>query len=935
MGLQGRTGPTSIKKAKWLAAHEQLESGREAVIESGVPFEPLLAPYPLDLAALPLPYLAVRATMRRNAGAARVYQQQHHQQDADEESEEEDENENGPQCLGITTVSVVGLQYYNGIVSDKEMVLLTREPNNAYDRFAIRVDNAAHQQIGHVERYKACHLSPLLDAGLIRVEGLIPRGSKNMYKMPCHVMVYATAEDASQVRRALSAGGMVLTPCEGSAGAAGGAGPGVSGSTSVAEQEAALESLFESLAQGEEKNLTMEQPAGVTTALYPHQLTALCWMLLRENSNRLPPFWETKKARGTADITYKNSLTNFTTVRRPAAVRGGLLADDMGLGKTLTAIALIATNCAGAALLQMTQLPHDDTAGEPPAKRRKGKDGKATAAPGGKGKAKVGEAPEDVPPATPPPATGPRSTLIVCPLSVMSKWANQIQEHAGGQLSVYQYYGSERVRDATFLDNFDVVITTYSTLASEGSSSPLQRVQWLRCILDEAHVVKNPSAKQTKAVLALSAYARWALTGTPIQNRLADLYSIIAFLKLEPLSDKSFWNRVVERPIKAGDPRGLPRLRALLTNCALRRTKETRANGRPIVDLPRKTIAVQAVELSPEERALYERVELQGRQLVSGFLQAGTLMHNYAAILCLITRLRQICDHTSLCPAHAVEFLAAPAQGAAPAPSPELVAKLIGILREGGEDDCPICLCPPTAAVITRCAHVFCRRCIEMSLVRDKAQCPLCRAAVAPADLLEAPPEDDAAADQPGPAPPPAVAPSAKVTALLDCLRAARAAEPGVKSVVFSQFTKMLTLLEEPLTRAGFAFVRLDGSMSARQREAAMEAFKQKGPRSPAVFLLSLKAAGVGLNLVAASHVYLMDPWWNPATEEQAHDRVHRLGQTRDVHVTRFVVTDSIEERILELQERKRALATAAFSHQTSAQQRQTRENDVRLLMRL
>jgi SWI/SNF-related matrix-associated actin-dependent regulator of chromatin subfamily A3 len=213
----------------------------------------------------------------------------------------------------------------------------------------------------------------------------------------------------------------------------------------------------------------------------------------------------------------------------------------------------------------------------------------------------------------------------------------------------------------------------------------------------------------------------------------------------------------------------------------------------------------------------------------------------------------------------------------------------------------------------------------------------MCRSNLSASDLMCAPKVESAQIGEQSEAPPSSAAmkSSAKVEALIQLLTAVRDKDPTEKSVVFSQFSQMLTCLQGPLTDAGFHFVRLDGSMTVKKRQVALTAFHSKDLTSPTVFLLSLKAAGVGLNLVAASRVFMLDPWWNPAVEEQAMDRVHRLGQTRDVEVVRLVVSDSIEERILELQDRKRQLATFAFEKRSAAQQRLTRIQDVQLLMHL
>ena len=187
--------------------------------------------------------------------------------------------------------------------------------------------------------------------------------------------------------------------------------------------------------------------------------------------------------------------------------------------------------------------------------------------------------------------------------------------------------------------------------------------------------------------------------------------------------------------------------------------------------------------------------------------------------------------------------------------------------------------------------------------MQDKEKCPMCRVPLAMSDLFTAPevePTDDRGAENTQ------QETSAKIRALIQHLTDVRVNEPTTKSVVFSQFSGMLSLVQSSLEAAGFKYVRLDGSMNLKKREAAVRAFQSNGSDSPSVFLLSLKAAGVGLNLVAASRVYMLDPWWNPAVEEQAMDRVHRMGQKRDVEIVRLIVQDSIEERILGMQERKR-----------------------------
>ncbi|KAH9547320.1 hypothetical protein CY35_11G028300 [Sphagnum magellanicum] len=910
------------------------------------------------------------------------------------ESEEEEENENGDDenadkyMVGVVEVNVVGLQYYDGRVTDGEMVRLIREPHNPYDKNAIQVVNIFGRQIGHIERTKACHLAPLVDTKLAVMEGIVPQGSsRNRFKMPCRVYIFSNPEDGNNVKQHLRIAGVILLP------------PSMrmeeedaSVSMSQQQQQAAaaarkqatkpkamkesLDDVFAALGEMSGMQRQMMEPSPViSSTMFRHQKEALAWLIHMENSSKLPPFWIIHKPRGGRGgggggssskdmLLYKNTITNFSTDQRPDPLRGGLLADDMGLGKTLALLALVATNKPGAILPlpqianvaagdqeeeeEATSAAAADTAAVRPSKKRKlGGGGAATK--------KLPAAALEQPTDSPPQLKGPRATLIVCPLSVLSNWVTQLEEHTvPGSLGVHLYHGPDRIKETSILSSFDIVLTTYNILATEGisssdnteaaaasccSTSPLQKVQWLRVILDEAHLIKSPTALQTKAAVALKAHRRWAVTGTPIQNTARDLFTLMQFLRLEPLNESSFWRRTVERPLMSGDSSGLARLQALMKAIALRRTKELQVNGHRLVELPRKTVTIHYVDLAAEDREVYDKLEENGKEVIGQLVQSGTVLQNYASVLQIILRLRQICDHSALCPAYSEMLCGGELQclkdvNCAP---PELLQKLLSVLQSGEDFDCAICLNPPTNAAITPCAHVYCRRCIEKSLARNKEQCPMCRSSLSASDLMCAPKVESAQIGEQSEAPPSSAAmkSSAKVEALIQLLTAVRDKDPTEKSVVFSQFSQMLTCLQGPLTDAGFHFVRLDGSMTVKKRQVALTAFHSKDLTSPTVFLLSLKAAGVGLNLVAASRVFMLDPWWNPAVEEQAMDRVHRLGQTRDVEVVRLVVSDSIEERILELQDRKRQLATFAFEKRSAEQQRLTRIQDVQLLMHL
>lgn len=263
--------------------------------------------------------------------------------------------------------------------------------------------------------------------------------------------------------------------------------------------------------------------------------------------------------------------------------------------------------------------------------------------------------------------------------------------------------------------------------------------------------------------------------------------------------------------------------------------------------------------------------------------------------------------------------------------NPELLQKLVSLLQDGEDFDCPICISPPDAVVITCCAHIFCRSCILKVLKRDKPSCPLCRRSLSQADLFSAPQEplnsDNAVSSSTG------QMLSTKVSTLIRLLLAAKYENPTRKSVVFSQFQKLLVLLEQPLKKAGFMILRLDGSMNANKRSQVIKEFGQ--PDGATILLASLKASGTGINLTSASTVYLLEPWWNPAVEKQAMDRVHRIGQKHDVKIIRLIVRNSIEERVLELQEKKKKCAREAFKKRGHNDKREVNIDDLRTLMSL
>ena len=244
----------------------------------------------------------------------------------------------------------------------------------------------------------------------------------------------------------------------------------------------------------------------------------------------------------------------------------------------------------------------------------------------------------------------------------------------------------------------------------------------------------------------------------------------------------------------------------------------------------------------------------------------------------------------------------------------ENVKALQGLLQLSIEqqEECPICYEPfqTETSVISSCAHCFHRTCIEQ-VIKIQAKCPMCRGDMPDDTCLVQPAEELSEENQTAKLSEQADAPSSKVKDLLTLLKATAAKDKGTKTVIFSQWTSFLNIVQKHISLAGFRFCRLDGSMSAAARDAAIDSLNTDDKCT--IMLASLSVCSVGLNLTAASQVIMTDSWWAPAIEDQATDRVYRLGQTKPVIVWRLTMEDSIESRVLEIQADKRNLVKTAF----------------------
>lgn len=484
----------------------------------------------------------------------------------------------------------------------------------------------------------------------------------------------------------------------------------------------------------------------------------------------------------------------------------------------------------------------------------------------------------------------------------------------------------------------------------EERGGPLFKVMWHRVVLDEAQMIKNSRTMAAHAAWALRARRRWCLSGTPIQNSIDDLFSYFKFLRYDPYSKLSSFKELIKDPIASEDPDGFRRLNAILQTVLLRRTKQSTDDaGNRLIPLPERNVRLVQKEFTPEERKFYMALSDDADALLKRYQAEGTTGANYVNMLWMLLRMRQACNHPMLVQRklqsgsgqqHKNEVTAARKL------KPDLRTKLAETLRTG-LTECVICFDVPEDPVVSVCDHIFCRQCVsaQLSMAGQGAaeeelafHCPSCGHTLGNshtfgADALNVHDQEGNGSSQ---APIRADGSSTKIDALMDVLKELREPEPAVintgpvvknlsqknlkdemtrynnagqaharasgsrrpansdskplkeKVIVFSQWTSMLDLIEAPLRREKIEYRRLDGAMTVAARQTAIKDFTED--QYVSVMLVSLKAASLGVNLVSANHVVLMDLWYNPSTENQAIDRAHRIGQSKDVQVTRITI---------------------------------------------
>jgi superfamily II DNA or RNA helicase len=387
-------------------------------------------------------------------------------------------------------------------------------------------------------------------------------------------------------------------------------------------------------------------------------------------------------------------------------------------------------------------------------------------------------------------------TLVVCPTSVLDSWADQIARFRPS-LKVTLYHGGGRALGD------GVVLTSYGILRLD--LEKLAAVEWDTVILDETQVIKNPDSQIARAAHRLRGKFKIALSGTPVENKLDDLWSQFQFLNPGLLWTRAQFLERFGDAIHSGNSRKLEKLRQRIRPFLLRRKKTEVAP-----ELPPRTEVTLHCDLSEEERSVYRAILAASKKEVLAKLEGGGSVF---AALEMLLRLRQACCHPALVPGS-------------------------GLPDSFG---------------------------------------------------------------------------SAKLNLLLESLE--ESLDLGHRALVFSQWTSLLDLVERRLTEKNIVFSRLDGT--TRNRDQVVANFQKDN--GPPVMLLSLKAGGVGITLTAADHIYILDPWWNPAAEDQAADRAHRIGQENPVFIHRLVARDTVEDKILQLQRKKKELAEGVISGASAA----------------
>ncbi|KAK4166949.1 SNF2 family N-terminal domain-containing protein [Cladorrhinum sp. PSN259] len=609
----------------------------------------------------------------------------------------------------------------------------------------------------------------------------------------------------------------------------------------------------------------------VVTKLLSHQQKAVDFIMRREGGEYVTDrsLWRRIAGEDDEDC-YQHEITGAKSPT-PDDCLGGIIADDMGLGKTLSMLSAIINSMNTANLFA-----------------RHGGDGVA------------------------------KSTIVIVPSELLLRtWSNELNKHLlPGTLSSVVYHGTDRRQYDESLSTYDIILTTYGTAMAElrKDASVLYQKRWYRLVLDEAHAIRNASSKQFQAVNKIQSHIRWCLSGTPIQNSLDDLGSLVRFLAVPVLDNTAIFSKHIsgnsESRKKSREP--FKNLRLLLGSICLRRTM----GALPSMGF---TVLNHVLEFTRAEREQYVSLELCFERLISlAINKQGDI--GKLKVMEVLLRLRMFCNNG----------FEGPLQGGVPTQrlKPD---EVFSVLQQSGEAICASCSCDVQSVngledsengYLTRCFRVFCHECSlgyqEAFRQRNTPTCSLCQRDHGVEGFVGNDSDELVLRSPP--------LCSTKVEALVSDVQAYYLKG---KCVIFSFWKRTLDVVAKSLRHKQIKFDRIDGDVTPKRRNAILTKFQIQ--ESSRVLIMTFSTGGVGLNgLTVANRIHILEPQWNPAVEKQAIGRVVRLDQANRVTVVRYVMSKTIEQSVQSQQHRKLEIAGGGFA--TDRDQGDLKANQLRQL---